>query len=161
MILNPSNVKISDETSSPTFIAVRQFDVECSTKVKMEFNCENDGDEAGLTIYISNKGYYSFAKKREDGKNYIIIEKHMQNFERVKKEIEEGIINFKIETYKENYKFYYSINNGEYECMGEFEVFARENAGKCFTGTLIGIYAQCSTKTNSQAEIYSFETERL
>ncbi len=160
LILKPSNIKISDEKGSPTFMALRQFDIRCILKVQMSFETERDGDEAGLTIYTSNKCYFSLYKKNENGKNYIFADKNTKTFEQVKVEIEEGIMNFKIELYKDRYKFYCSINGKEYN-LGEFKTSEKEEAGKSFTGVLMGMYAQCNEKTNAQAEIYSFEVEKF
>ncbi|MGN0150097.1 MAG: glycoside hydrolase family 43 protein [Clostridia bacterium] len=159
LILKPSIVKISDETGSPTFIAQRQKDIDCTVEAKIDFEPINDGDEAGIAIYISNNGYYSFCKKRKNGKSYVIIYKNDNVFEPIMIETNSKNMTFRIEASKKNYEFYYSVTDGEYAKAGNVSVLSRADAGKCFTGTLIGLYAQCATATQATAEVHSFHIE--
>lgn len=159
LILNPSPVKISDSTGSPTFIAARQKDIDCAVETRIDFSPVNDGDEAGLTIYISSSGYYSFCKKRVNGKNYIEIYKNNDMPALVIREIEDGILTLRIEASKKHYDLYYAVNDSGYVKFSNIGVLEKTDAGKCFTGTLIGLYAQCETKTEARAEIYSFYME--
>lgn len=98
-------------------MAIRQPDIDCVITARLDFRPQKDGDEAGVAIYLSGRGYYSFSKKCE---------------------------------------FLYSINDGEYLRAGTIPVLTREDAGKCFTGTLIGLYAQGDAETEALAEVYSF-----
>jgi len=69
-------------------------------------------------------------------------------------------LNLKIKADKESYEFYYSVNGEELKSIGKMasKFLSCELAGKCFTGVLCGLYAQCSNKTASKAIIEEFET---
>lgn len=159
LILTPSAAKISDKTGSPTMMLIRQPDIECIISAKLDFIPKNDGDEGGMTIYISNNGYYTFSKIRMDGKNYIMISKNGNDFVPIFKNIEDGKLTLRIEAFKKSYDFYYAVNNGEFIYAGNVPVLTREDACKCFTGTLIGIFVQCENKTDTTMKIFEFKAE--
>lgn len=73
-------VKISDETGAPTMMLIRQPDIECTVTAETDFVPQNDSDEAGVAVYISNKGYYTFSKLRRNTKDYIVIAKNGSGF---------------------------------------------------------------------------------
>lgn len=159
LTLSPSVIKISDDVGAPTMMLIRQPDTVCMISTEMDFTPEHDGDEAGLTIYISCKGYYTFSKLRKNNKNYIVIAKNDNDFEPVYREIENGRLSLRIEASKRNYDLYYALNGGEYVRAGNVPVLTREDAGKCFTGTLIGIFAQCENNTNAKMTVFNFKSE--
>ena len=159
LTLKPSAVKISDEAGTPSMMLIRQPDIECTVSAEIAFTPESNGDEAGMTIYISNKGYHTFSKIRSNNKNYIVISKNDGEFEPICREVENGKLTLRIEASKKNYDFYYSVNNGGYIYAGRTPSLTRADAGKCFTGTLMGIFAQCESKTNAKMEVLSFKTE--
>ena len=147
LFLKPTPVKISAETGSPTFLAIRQPDIDCTITARLDFLPQRNGDEAGITIYISGRGYYSFSKKREHDQDYILISKNDNGMEPIRKPLPEGILTLQIRTSKTSYELLYSVNDGEYLQAGTIPVLTRADAGKCFTGTLIGLYAQCDAVT--------------
>ena len=67
--------------------------------------------------------------------------------EPIRKPLPEGILTLQIRTSKTSYELLYSVNDGEYLQAGTIPVLTRADAGKCFTGTLIGLYAQCDAVT--------------
>ncbi len=160
LVLKPSSIKLSAKEGSPTFMAIRYPDIECEVCAKIDFVPSKDGDEAGMVLYLSNEFYYNICKKREGSKVYIITEKHAADFYQVvsKTEIGNGKVSFKIEAQCDKYNFYYAVNGGEYSFVDSAATrfLSCELAGKCFTGTLIGVYAQCEDKTEAQAEICDF-----
>ena len=160
LILKPSTVELTAKNGSPTFMAVRHFDMECKLETKISFNTCNDNDEAGVVLYLSNEFYYNICKKRKNGQDYIIVAKRADDFGQVvyKALIDEGDVTFKVEAYKEMYKFYYAVNGGAYTYAGSAATrfLSCELAGKCFTGTLMGIYAQCDEETDAVAEVFEF-----
>ncbi len=160
LVLKPSTVKLTADEGSPTFMAVRHFDMECRLLVKLVFNTYKNNDEAGVVLYLSNEFFYKICKKRKDGRDYIIVAKCAGDFGQIiyKAVAGEGEITFKVEAYKELYKFYYAIDGAPYVYTGSAATrfLSCELAGKCFTGTLMGIYAQCDEATKAKAEVYGF-----
>ncbi|MBQ9765383.1 MAG: glycoside hydrolase family 43 protein [Lachnospiraceae bacterium] len=164
LVLKPTSTKLSSETGSPTFMAMRHFDMECKVMTKVRFDTFKDNDEAGMVLYLSDKFYYSFCKKRKDGKDYIMVQKHADDFKQLvcKREIGAGAVKLVIEASKDEYRFYYSVGEEELRYAGSAATrfLSCELAGKCFTGTLMGLYAQCDEQTKAEAMFYGFIMER-
>lgn len=184
LVLKPSNHKLSGKNGSPTFMAIRYPDIECEVRVKMKFTPCMDGDETGMVLYLSDEFYYNICKKQEEGKVYIIVERHAADFLQIvfKEEVgktsevanvaalnvenatfssaesSETWIGFKIEATRDKYNFYYAPDDGRYIFAGSAATrfLSCELAGKCFTGTLVGMYAQCEGETDAQAEVQEF-----
>ena len=95
-------------------MAVRQPDFDCVVNTAFEFDPINDGDEAGLTVYISNTVYYSFCKIRENGVNRIRIYKNGNTVMSEISNIADGGLRLKITASKNGYELCYAINDAEY-----------------------------------------------
>lgn len=165
VFLMPSQTKLSDATGSPTFMAVRPIDLECETVAEIDFAPERDGDEVGMAVYLSNEFFYNICKRRENGTNYILVEKRAYDFEQriFKQEVGEGKVSFKIRAEREKYHFYYAREEQEYMTAGSVATrfLSCEIAGKCFTGVLTGVYAQCEEDTTAVAKIMRFRQSIL
>lgn len=159
--LKPSKIHLMDGKLSPTFIAVRQADFECSVKTEIDFNTHRTGDEAGLAVYVApHYSYRIFKHKKQDG-DYICVKKTADDFSQTAycKKIENGTVKLKIKAEKDKYSFYYSTNNEPFTfaVSASTRFLSCELVGRCFTGAIIGVYAQTDTETNAVAKIKSFE----
>ena len=161
LILCPSGVKLSDTYGTPSFAAVRQYDFNCAAEAEMEYKPQNNGDEAGMAIYLTPQNIYRICKKREDGKNYIIVLKQADDFKQeiYRAEVSEGRLQFRIEADKQKYSFSYSVNGVDFISAGEASAkfLTTEVADRCFTGTVIGVYAEADSETTAEAVIYNFK----
>lgn len=156
-----STNQLSTELCSPTFAAIRQPDIDCVCETKMNFSPAADGEEAGMAIYICHIGYYTFGVHRDNGRNYIVIRKCGTPFEPIWIPFEEkGTLSLKIEASKKEYALRYAINDEEYMTAATVPVLVKEEAGKAFTGTLIGIYAQSARPSETTAEVLSFSAKK-
>ncbi len=160
LYIRPSVVWLSDTLGSPTFMAVRHMDIDCTTETKLNFSPTNEGEEAGMTIYICNIGYYTFGIRREEDQNYLVIDKSNDAFDPIRIKLKEGTVSLKIEAFKKEYILSYAVGENDYEIAATVPVLVKEEAGKCFTGTLIGIYAQSKAPTENTAEIISFSMKK-
>ena len=136
------------------------MDWECETIAEIGFVPESDGDEAGMAVYLSNEFYYNICKRREGGKDYIMVEKRAFDFKQCifKQVVEAGTVSFQICAEKEKYHFAYALETQEYISAGSASTrfLSCEIAGKCFTGVLTGVYAQCEEDTRAVAVVESF-----
>ncbi len=143
LMMKPS-FGIGDRSGSPSFAAVRQCDFTCRVETGLYFDPSEDGEEAGLLIYLSSEFYYRFAKKRVGGEDFLVVEKKAEDFEQTacRIKIEEGRLRLVIEADKTAYHFYYSVGEEGLQPAGTASTrfLSCELAGKCFTGTVIGIY---------------------
>lgn len=157
------NTKLTDKHGFPSMAAVRQPDFECTVEIELEFVPHENGDEAGLCVYLSPDNIYSVAKKRENGADYIVVTAHADDFvmEVYRAEAPEGNLRFKIESDTKRYEFYYAVSGGEYISAGtaSAKFITTDVAERCFTGTVIGAYAQSDTKTTATAKITRFAVE--
>lgn len=162
LVLSPSGTKLSDPEGIPSFVAVRQPDFECTTEIELDFTPEKDGDEAGLAVYLTPRNYYCLCKRRENGESYIVVHKHADDFwqEIYRKEAAEGRLRFRIDANKATYEFFYSICDDTYVDAGTAlaKFVTTEVADRCFTGTVIGVYAQAGRETDAKAFIYSYKS---
>lgn len=162
-LLKPSTVQLCDPEASPTLMAVRPPDTAFSVDLKLLFQPQKDGDEAGLTLYQSCDFHYSIALKRENGNNYICVTKRACDFyqEVYRRELTDtGEIALSISASKDKFLFYDKTADGQApaaECDTRF--MCCEFVGRCFTGTLLGIYACCREETDAVAVITHFSTK--
>lgn len=160
MCLYPSSAKLTDTSGIPSMAAIRQGDFVCETEIALDFvPCEN-GDEAGAAVYLTPRNLYRIAKKRENGTNYIIAEKRADDFiqEIYRSKADEGRIRFKIKADHKKYEFFYSVNDQEFIYAGaaSAKFITTDIAERCFTGTVIGVYAQSEKATEAKAIVYNF-----
>ena len=157
------NAKLTDKHGLPSMAAVRQPDFECTAEIELEFTTRENGDEAGLCVYLSPDNIYSIAKKRENGADYIVATARADDFvnEVYRANAPEGRLKFKIKSDTKKYEFYYAANGGEYISAGTVSAkfITTDIAERCFTGAVVGVYAQADTRTTATAKITRFAVE--
>lgn len=156
LTLVPCQTCLSDQEGSPTLMAVRQRDVNCAVEAEMSFRPQQDGDEAGMSIFISCDGHYTFSRMQQDGRDCIVIRKNSPDFAPICIPVRGERISFRIEAVKAAYTLSFAVDGGPYASAGTVPVLTRADAGKCFTGTLIGVYAQCTSGTMARARLCRF-----
>ena len=144
MTLWGNSYEISD-LDSPALLCRRQRYYECEITTSFEFTPENENEEAGLVIFISNEFYYKVVKKKMNGKDVLIFEKRADDFFETAAcvEIQNRPIFLKVIADRLKYYFYYAYNEDETILLGSASArfLACEVVGRCFTGTYTGIYA--------------------
>lgn len=152
--------RIEDKQGSPSFAALRQRDFECIAETGLVFEPKEEEDEAGLMIYLSSDFYYRFGKKRVGNVNYLVLEKKAEDFQQTafQLKIGEGHLRLVMKADKEAYHFFYAIAEDTLQNAGKASTrfLSCELAGKCFTGTVIGIYTTGSQGTQAEAEFDAF-----
>lgn len=162
LILRPSCAKLTDECGEPSFAAIRQPDFECAVETEIDFDPHEDGDEAGAAVYLTPRNIYRICKRRENGVNYVIVKKLADDFvqEIYRLEAPEGRLVFRINADRKKYEFLYSIDGGDFIEAGaaSSKFLTTEAADRCFTGAVIGIYAEADKQTDSEAICYRYES---
>ena len=154
--LVPSRTKINQETGSPTMLLIRPLDIDCTVEAKLDFVPQVEGDEAGITMYLSNKGYICLSIKRIQGQNMLTLTRSMGGPRPVDTPAPDGPCTFRIVAEKDTYQISAAGADGEYRFVVTIPVLSRAQAGKCFTGTLFGVYAQCEEDTAARAVLSHF-----
>ncbi|MCM1044635.1 MAG: glycoside hydrolase family 43 protein [Candidatus Gastranaerophilales bacterium] len=144
--------------SDITFAAVRQPDMQCSVKTVCHFAPQNADAEAGLMAYLQSDFYYRLCKKRDAGKDYIVIQKRAGDFCQTiyQEKTQSDTLAFQIEADQEYYYFYCAENNEPMRQIGKASTrfLCVEMPDRCFTGTVIGVYTIGNTAEFSSFSVY-------
>ena len=159
MTLRPSAVTLEDEMGSPTLMAVRQMDIHCTVEAHFTFSPVHDGDEAGLTVFISCAGHYRFGRTRTAGQDCIIVAKNGEEPQLFP--CGDASFTLHIAADKHAYHLAFTDAAGDRHPLCSIPVLTRVDAGKCFTGTLLGVYAQCRRATDACAILDRFVMQAL
>lgn len=132
------------EDGSPAFVGRRQQHMECKISTQLSFDPVDDGEEAGMTVFMNENYHYDFYKVFKDGKAKIIFRRKVGSLWKVEKEIDHATsdVELKINVTPESFKFSFTDKNGNNVEMGEGEcaLLSTEIAGG-FTGLYFGLYA--------------------
>lgn len=156
MTLIPTAVKLSDSAGSPTLLLVRPLDICCTAEAEMDFTPLQDGDEAGVTMYISCTGYISLGIRRTKGRTLLQLTRSFGGPRPAPIEVDSGRITFRIQAEKDCCHLSFAGTDGSFRPVVTIPVLSRKEAGKCFTGTLWGVYAQCEETTAARALLRRF-----
>lgn len=77
-----------------------------------------------------------------------------------RKEVGEDRLKFRIDAHKSDYEFFYSVNDNPFIDVGAAlsKFVTTEVADRCFTGTVIGVYAQADKETDAKVVVYSYKS---
>ena len=158
--LHPSTVTF-EAAKSPVFAAVRQCDFGCETEAVFDFKPRREGDEAGLAVVLASDFHYRFGKKRTQEGNFLVVEKTAEDFRQTAfcAPAPEGELRLCVRADKEFFTFCYASGEGEIHqvCKASTRFLSCELAGKCFTGTVIGLYAMSEVTTDAVMEVKEFK----
>lgn len=148
LTLTASKESLKDPFGSPTFLAMRQMDAVFEAQANCSICIAQEGNLAGITVYQSETLFYRMGIMRENGDDILFVEKQVQDLDFIvyRKKLEQSVhhINLKITSDGLDYYFYYQYNGNE-ELLaqkGSCRLLSCELAGKCFTGALIGFFAE-------------------
>ncbi len=143
---------------------IRQRDHVTKAKVTMHFPTIKDGEEAGFTVFMNHKHHYAAALIQENGKRKVIFYRRIGSLcaREYEAEVESDTITFEIESDKEWYTFYYTIEgenaSGERIKLGRGEtVYLTTEVGGSFTGNYYAMFAMGNgSKSETAAEFNNF-----
>ncbi len=134
-----------NENGVHAFVGRRQQHFDCTASAHLTFDPQQDGEEAGLTVYMNERFHYEIAVARIGGNRKIILRRRLGSLWKVENEAPwngESIV-LSVRADKERYVFSFSSDGqGQpYEFgQGECAMLATEVAGG-FTGVMIAMYA--------------------
>lgn len=138
------NEKSLSDAEVLAWVGRRQQHHACRAEVTLTFAASQEGEEAGLTIFLNNRHHYEAALMQKNGQRKLILRRQIGSLWKIEKEIpcETQTVRFELEADKENYTFYYTLPGKERICLGAGEVrYLTTEVGGCFTGNYIGLYA--------------------
>ena len=108
-----------------------------------------EGEEAGLCIYMSNKHHYEIALTKLDGEQCLSIRRQIGKLKAIEEKVpyEGNEVVLQLNGRRREYNFSYSKDGKEFTTLGGGESqYLSTEAGGCFTGNVIGLYASGNGK---------------
>jgi alpha-N-arabinofuranosidase len=141
-----------DDVASPAFVGRRQQHFRCAAETLLSFAPGQDGEEAGLTVFMNEKFHYDIALTRREGARRVIVRRRVGTLWKVELEepYEGSEIVLGVEADPVQYSFYYGKPGGELASFGagECAMLSTEVAGG-FTGVFLGMYATGNGRASS------------
>jgi len=148
-----------DEFGSPAFVGRRQQHLKCEISTYLEFEPEQDGEEAGLTVFMNEHYHYDLCKIRQQGRNFIRLRRRIGSLWKVEHEIAYGAsgVELGISAVDEEYTFWIKSPDGKRISIGngETSLLATEVAGG-FTGVYIAMYASGNGKLSRAPAAFDY-----
>ncbi|MCM3626106.1 glycoside hydrolase family 43 protein [Paenibacillus glycanilyticus] len=144
LALYGSEVTLND-MGVPSFVGRRQQHFSCRTTAHLTFAPQQDGEEAGLTVFMNERFHYEIAIKRIAGERKLIFSRRVGSLWKIENEMPwpgDSIV-LSVVADKTHYVFGFAANEEEKPIrfgQGECRMLATEIAGG-FTGVFIAIYA--------------------
>jgi xylan 1,4-beta-xylosidase len=133
-----------NEVGAPAFIGRRQQHFACSVSTHLTFAPQQDGEEAGITVYMNERFHYEIAVTRIAGERKIIFRRRLGSLWKVESETpwSADSVVLAVKADKEQYTFGFSGGLEEifWFGRGECAMLATEVAGG-FTGVFFAMYA--------------------
>ncbi|WNS46087.1 glycoside hydrolase family 43 protein [Paenibacillus sp. MMS20-IR301] len=133
-----------DDSQQLAFAGRRQQDFDCVVSAQLLFDPGNEGEEAGLTVYMNEKAHYEIGVRRNSGQRTLFLRRRIGSLVKVEweKALEASEVILNIRADSRNYSFSYSLAGQEEVTIGsgECSYVATEVAGG-FTGVFFGMYA--------------------
>jgi len=141
-----------DETGSPAFVGRRQMHLNCEISTLMEFIPNDEGEEAGLTVFMNEHYHYEIVKIQKEGKSLIQFRRRIGSMWKVEAEVEYDLPRVILGINADDISFTFSFmsSNGEKITLGKGEssMLGTEVAGG-FTGLFFGMYATGNGKAST------------
>lgn len=143
------------------FVGTKQPDFDFELMVNLDSYPENEGDAAGVMIRLAHNFYYFFGVRKIQEKVELFLERKTDDLY-VVTFTEEIKADTKLRLWVKGDKAFYTfgLRNEENARIGKCTASTRflscEMPGRCFTGTMIGLYAESVEKNGAQAEFSEF-----
>lgn len=154
-----SNGNSLNSADGSSFLGRRQEHHCFKAVTKLTLPLKEDGEEAGLTIYLNHMHHYEIALTRIKNENLIISRRQIGSLSSIthKVPIFGNQVTFLLEGSKEDYSFSYSLNGTDFLLFdkGETAYLTTEVGGK-FTGNYIGLYAVSHDPEHTCTALFDF-----
>lgn len=108
------------------------------------------------------RDYVLFTEELQDAfhaGHYVAIAKGENRIFSIRNPAQGNRLSFRIDAAKEVYTLSYAVADEAFKMAAKVPVLAYTDAGRGFTGTLIGVYAQCARQTTAQTKLCRFMME--
>ncbi|GAE32156.1 glycoside hydrolase family 43 protein [Halalkalibacter hemicellulosilyticus] len=159
LVLQGNKVSL-DDAGAPAFVGRRLCHLSCSIAALLDFEPVNDGEEAGLTVFMNERYHYDLAVKLKEGRKVIVYRRTVGSMRtEYMRDCAEGAVVLKIEARPELFLFKVQQDQPDDDLelgSGETHLLSTEVAGG-FTGIMIAMYAVCGTGQSTSARFDWFD----
>jgi len=147
------------------WIGRRQKHHVCRARVTLSFPCVQEGEEAGITIYMNDRHHYEAALTCKDGERKILFRRQIGSLVGAEVLPTPGaLVTFLMEADQKMYRFSIQNPDGSRTSLGQGEVrYLTTEVGGAFTGNYIALYS-CGNGQKCQTEAvftdFSYEGDR-
>jgi len=143
LTLRGSAANLSDKETL-AWVGRRQQHMACKVSTHLTFSPAENGEEAGLSIYLNNDHHYEIALTRIENSTKILFRRRIGSLWKVENCVDydrEWVI-FELEASPQRYRFGYRNSQGQVVYVGQGEVhYLSTEVGGRFTGNYIALYA--------------------
>lgn len=159
LTLKGNEISLDDKETS-AWLGRRQEHMECSVRTLLEFEPKNDGEEAGLSIFLNCDHHYEIALTQLNGKKKIIFRRRIGSLWKVENclDYESSSVLLQLDADSHTYSFSYSEGEGRAtRSMGSGEVhYLSTEVGGRFTGIYIVLYATGNGMKNTEPAYFDW-----
>lgn len=157
--LKGTDITLSENGKSPTFIGIRQKEFAADTQVCLWANPQNEAEKAGMTVFYNNEHHYDIFLTKKENKLMIGVRKCIYDFEAITvlREISCNDVELKIEADCEYYYLFYKEKDSKQPFIlldqGTTAAMCTEiTRYMTFTGTFFGMFSE-----NTDAQFTAFK----
>ena len=140
------------DRGSPTLLARRQEAFRFCLQVRLDFDPLQDGEEAGLIVFLTGEHYYKLTKLRRGGQNYLTVYKQAEDmaYEACAVLCGQGTVTLCMEGDAARYSFGYALGDApcQHLCRASVRLLSCELAYRSYTGCFLGLYASGNGKVS-------------
>jgi alpha-N-arabinofuranosidase len=143
LTLHGNEINLDDKETS-AWVGRRQEHMNCTARSHLSLQLEQDGEEAGLSIFLNCDHHYEIALTMSDHKKWIIFRRKIGSLWKIENKIEynRDEVELELKATPNTYSFCYLDGNGREIPVGSGEVhYLSTEAGGRFTGNYIVMYA--------------------
>ena len=132
------------EDAPKAWLGRRQEHFCCTVEADLHFIPQQEGEEAGLTVYMNPAHHYEIARIMRDGRDCVILRRRIGALCAVEKAVpcHGGTVTLRLSCDRYWYRFAFAEDGGAMQEIGAGETqYLTTEAGGCFTGNYIALYA--------------------
>lgn len=163
LTIRASDVRLEDGFGSPSFLALRQPDLICSFTAELDFKSLCDDTRGGMAVYLSENYFCRIYAEEDNNKRYIAADRLADEMyiKFFRAEVSRDKFRFKITTDGKKYNFYYGKGCEEtYAGSVSTKFLSLQLAGKCFTGVMIGFFAEGKKGNTAELMVKRLDVNR-
>lgn len=142
------------EDAPKAWLGRRQEHFCCTVEADLHFIPQQEGEEAGLTVYMNPAHHYEIARIMRDGRDCVILRRRIGGLCAVEQVLpySDETMTLRLECDRDRYRFSFRTADGTVQPVGSGETqYLTTEAGGCFTGNYIALYASGNGKPMTTA----------